>query len=106
MSDAYEAFLADDMQMVRAKLAKVVLSSIETQGDATAIMATLVDRSPLYAEAISTSENLAAWAGSLAVLAGMLAELLPWVDTVEAGVAPDVTLLTVEDALRAVLRLS
>lgn len=71
-----DAFYGDDMQMVRAKIRKVVEAAIDTEGDPMAILATMRDRSPLVPGVGSPLEDMAAWAGCLAVLCSDLVEQL------------------------------
>lgn len=70
------AFFADDMQLVRARVVKVIEAAAAAEGDPTAVMATIFDHSPLFPAVVDATDNLAAWAGSLAVAAAELAELL------------------------------
>ena len=71
-----EEFFCDDMQMVRAKAVRVVKAAVDTDGDATAVMATIIDRSPLFPAVMDATDNIAAWAGTLAIVAAELAAVL------------------------------
>ena len=89
MTAPRDAFYAPDMQITRAKIRKVVQAAIDTEGDPMAILATMRDRSPLVAGVSSPLEDMAAWAGCLAVLASDLVEQISH----DGGVPVDEVLL-------------
>jgi hypothetical protein len=94
-------FFADDMQLVRARVVKVVEAAAAADGDPTAVMATIFDHSPLFPAVVDATDNLAAWAGSLAVAAALLAREL--VDALSSD--DEIAGFTLREVLREAMQL-